>query len=130
MQDYTINILGWMGLELNIHPVTVIPFLFFMGAMGKSAQIPFHVWLPLAMEAPSPVSALIHAATMVNAGPFLLVRLSPLIILSPYAMAFIAIIGISTAVFAGIVSLTQSDIKKIWPIPLLVKLGSWLWPVV
>ena len=73
MQDYTINILGWMGLELNIHPVTLIPFLLFMGAMGKSAQIPFHVWLPLAMEAPTPVSALIHAATMVNAGPFLLV---------------------------------------------------------
>ena len=123
MQDYTINILGWMGLELNIHPVTVIPFLLFAGAMGKSAQIPFHVWLPLAMEAPSPVSALIHAATMVNAGPFLLVRLSPLIILSPYAMAFIAIIGVSTAVFAGIVSLTQSDIKKILAYSTMSQIG-------
>ena len=123
MQDYTINILGWMGLELNIHPVTLIPFLLFAGAMGKSAQIPFHVWLPLAMEAPSPVSALIHAATMVNAGPFLLVRLSPLIILSPYAMGFIAIIGISTAVFAGIVSLTQSDIKKILAYSTISQIG-------
>ena len=123
MQDFTINILGWMGLELNIHPVTVIPFLLFMGAMGKSAQMPFHVWLPLAMEAPTPVSALIHAATMVNAGPFLLVRLSPLIILSPYAMGFIAIIGISTAVFAGIVSLTQSDIKKILAYSTISQIG-------
>ncbi len=113
MQDHTINILEWAGLDLHIYPVTLIPFFLFMGAMGKSAQIPFHVWLPGAMEAPTPVSALIHAATMVNAGPFLLVRLSPLIILSPFAMTFIFIIGASTAVFAGIVSLTQSDIKKI-----------------
>jgi len=123
MQDHTINILGWMGLNVEIYPVTVIPFLFFMGAMGKSAQIPFHVWLPGAMEAPTPVSALIHAATMVNAGPFLLVRLSPLIILSPYAMAFIAIIGATTAVFAGIVSLTQSDIKKILAYSTISQIG-------
>jgi NADH-quinone oxidoreductase subunit L len=91
--------------------------------MVKSAQIPFHVWLPGAMEAPTPVSALIHAATMVNAGPFLLVRLSPLIILSPYAMAFIAIIGATTAVFAGIVSLTQSDIKKILAYSTISQIG-------
>ncbi|MBL7019299.1 MAG: NADH-quinone oxidoreductase subunit L [Nitrospinaceae bacterium] len=123
MQDYTINILGWMGLDLHIYPVTVIPFLLFMGAMGKSAQIPFHVWLPGAMEAPTPVSALIHAATMVNAGPFLLVRLSPLIVLSPYAMTFIFIIGATTAVFAGIVSLTQSDIKKILAYSTISQIG-------
>jgi NADH-quinone oxidoreductase subunit L len=123
MQDHTINILGWMGLDLQIYPVTLIPFFLFMGAMGKSAQIPFHVWLPGAMEAPTPVSALIHAATMVNAGPFLLVRLSPLIILSPYAMAFIAIIGATTAVFAGIVSLTQSDIKKILAYSTISQIG-------
>ncbi|MDE1045548.1 MAG: NADH-quinone oxidoreductase subunit L [Nitrospinaceae bacterium] len=123
MQDYSINILGWMGLDLYIYPVTVIPFLLFMGAMGKSAQIPFHVWLPGAMEAPTPVSALIHAATMVNAGPFLLVRLSPLIILSPYAMTFIFIIGAATAVFAGIVSLTQSDIKKILAYSTISQIG-------
>ena len=123
MQDHTINILEWMGLDLHIYPVTVIPFLLFIGAMGKSAQIPFHVWLPGAMEAPTPVSALIHAATMVNAGPFLLVRLSPLIILSPYAMTFIFIIGAATAVFAGIVSLTQSDIKKILAYSTISQIG-------
>ena len=111
-QGSTINILGWIGLDLPIHPVTVIPFFLFLGAMGKSAQMPFHVWLPFAMEAPTPVSALIHAATMVNAGPFLLLRLSPLLVLSPPAMMFIAIIGGATALFAGIVSMTQSDIKK------------------
>ena len=123
MQDHTINILGWMGLNLHINPVTVIPFFLFMGAMGKSAQMPFHVWLPGAMEAPTPVSALIHAATMVNAGPFLLVRLSPLIALSPYAMTFIAIIGAMTAVFAGLVSLTQSDIKKVLAYSTISQIG-------
>jgi len=123
MQDHTINVLGWMGLDLHIYPVTLIPFFLFMGAMGKSAQIPFHVWLPGAMEAPTPVSALIHAATMVNAGPFLLVRLSPLIVLSPYAMTFIFIIGATTAVFAGIVSLTQSDIKKILAYSTISQIG-------
>jgi len=123
MQDHTINILAWMGMDLAIYPVALIPFFLFMGAMGKSAQIPFHVWLPGAMEAPTPVSALIHAATMVNAGPFLLVRLCPLIVLSPYAMAFIAIIGAATAVFAGIVSLTQSDIKKILAYSTISQIG-------
>lgn len=123
MQGHTINILGWMGMDLHINPLTLIPFFLFMGAMGKSAQIPFHVWLPFAMEAPTPVSALIHAATMVNAGPFLLVRLSPLIALSPYAMTFIFIIGATTAVFAGIVSLTQSDIKKILAYSTISQIG-------
>ena len=123
MQSNTINILGWMGLDFHINPLTLIPFFLFMGAMGKSAQIPFHVWLPLAMEAPTPVSALIHAATMVNAGPFLLVRLSPLIILSPSAMTFITIIGIATAIFAGVVSLTQSDIKKILAYSTISQIG-------
>ena len=123
MQDYTINILGWMGLDLHIYPVALIPFFLFMGAMGKSAQIPFHVWLPGAMEAPTPVSALIHAATMVNAGPFLLVRLGPLIMLSPFAMTFIFIIGATTAIFAGIVSLTQSDIKNILAYSTISQIG-------
>ena len=112
LQDHTINVLGWMGLEYDIHPISIIPFFLFLGAMGKSAQLPFHVWLPFAMEAPTPVSALIHAATMVNAGPFLLIRLSPLIILSPEAMIFIAIVGGTTALFAAMVSMVQSDIKK------------------
>ena len=112
LQDHTINVVGWMGLEYDIHPITIIPFFLFMGAMGKSAQLPFHVWLPFAMEAPTPVSALIHAATMVNAGPFLLIRLSPLIMLSPEAMIFIALVGGATALFAAMVSMVQSDIKK------------------
>ncbi len=123
MQGQSINLMGWLGWDLPIDPVTVIPLLFFIGAMGKSAQIPFHVWLPYAMEAPTPVSALIHAATMVNAGPFLLVRLSPLIILSPLAMTAIAVIGATTAVFAGVVSLTQSDIKKILAYSTISQIG-------
>ncbi len=112
LQHHTVNIAGWMGMDFQITPVTVIPFFLFLGAMGKSAQLPFHVWLPFAMEAPTPVSALIHAATMVNAGPFLLVRLSPLLVLSPLAMTCIAVVGAVTALFAAMVSMTQSDIKK------------------
>jgi len=123
MQDHTINMMGWLGWDLQIQPLTLIPLLFFIGAMGKSAQIPFHVWLPYAMEAPTPVSALIHAATMVNAGPFLLVRLSPLIVLSPIAMTVIAIVGATTALFAGLVSLTQSDIKKILAYSTISQIG-------
>lgn len=123
MKDHTINVMGWLGWNLEIKPVTLIPLLFLIGAMGKSAQIPFHVWLPYAMEAPTPVSALIHAATMVNAGPFLLVRLSPLIMLSPIAMTAMAIIGAATAVFAGVVSLTQSDIKKILAYSTISQIG-------
>jgi NADH-quinone oxidoreductase subunit L len=123
MAKDTVNVLAWAGLDLHVRSVTLISLLLFTGAMGKSAQIPFHVWLPFAMEAPTPVSALIHAATMVNAGPFLLVRLSPLIVLSPVAMTFIAVIGAATAVFAGIVSLTQSDIKKILAYSTISQLG-------
>ena len=123
MAEDTVNVLAWVGLDLHIRSVTLISLLLFTGAMGKSAQIPFHVWLPFAMEAPTPVSALIHAATMVNAGPFLLVRLSPLIVLSPVAMTFIAVIGATTAVFAGIISMTQSDIKKILAYSTISQIG-------
>ena len=112
LQDHTLTLFSLMGMEYQIHPITIIPFFLFIGAMGKSAQFPFHVWLPFAMEAPTPVSALIHAATMVNAGPFLLIRLSPLIILSPWAMTCMAIVGGATALFAAMVSMVQSDIKK------------------
>ena len=123
LSDHTVNVLGWLGLDLQVRAVTLIALCLFTGAMGKSAQFPFHVWLPYAMEAPTPVSALIHAATMVNAGPFLLVRLSPLLVLSPVAMAVIAIIGASTALFAGLVSLTQSDIKKILAYSTMSQIG-------
>jgi len=91
----------------------VIAFLLFIGAMGKSAQIFLHTWLADAMEGPTPVSALIHAATMVAAGVFLIVRMSPLIDLAPIAMAFITVIGATTAFFAGTIGCVQNDIKRI-----------------
>jgi NADH-quinone oxidoreductase subunit L len=112
MAGQTINLLAWAGMDAPVQTVTLISLLLFTGAVGKSAQVPFHVWLPFAMEAPTPVSALIHAATMVNAGPFLLVRFSPLLLLAPAAMAVIAVVGGVTALFAAFVSLTQTDIKK------------------
>lgn len=123
MQNHTVNVMGWLGWDVQVDPVTLIPLFLLIGAMGKSAQMPFHVWLPFAMEAPTPVSALIHAATMVNAGPFLLVRLSPLIVLSPVTMTAMAIIGATTALFAGVVSLTQSDIKKILAYSTISQIG-------
>jgi NADH-quinone oxidoreductase subunit L len=119
----TINILGWAGLDVHVQTLTLITLFLFAGALGKSAQVPFHVWLPFAMEAPTPVSALIHAATMVNAGPFLLARLSPLVVLSPAAMTVIAVIGAITALFAAVVSLTQSDIKKILAYSTISQIG-------
>jgi len=93
--------------------LTVICLLLFVGAMGKSAQLPLHTWLPDAMEGPTPVSALIHAATMVTAGVFLVARCSPLFEYSPTALAFVAFIGASTAFFAATVALTQNDIKRV-----------------
>ena len=123
VSEQTINLLQWMGLEWHVRTVTLITLFLFMGCLGKSAQVPFHVWLPNAMEAPTPVSALIHAATMVNAGPYLLVRFSDLIKLSPVAMAVIAIVGATTALFAAIVSLTQSDIKKILAYSTISQIG-------
>lgn len=119
----TMNLLGWLGLDWSVDVITVIALFLFMGALGKSAQVPLHVWLPFAMEAPTPVSALIHAATMVNAGPFLLIRLSPLIIFSPFAMTVMAIIGAITALFAAVVSLTQVDIKKILAYSTISQIG-------
>ncbi len=103
--------------------LTVISLLMFMGVMGKSAQLPLHVWLPDAMEGPTPVSALIHAATMVAAGVFLLARLSFLFNLSPSAMHIIAWIGTITALMAGTIALVQDDIKKILAYSTLSQLG-------
>jgi NADH-quinone oxidoreductase subunit L len=91
----------------------VIGFLLFIGAMGKSAQLFLHVWLPDAMEGPTPVSALIHAATMVTAGVFLMARMSPLMEYAPNALAFVTFIGASTALFAATVGCVQNDIKRI-----------------
>ncbi|MGD0103972.1 MAG: NADH-quinone oxidoreductase subunit L [Rhodopila sp.] len=93
--------------------IEVIGFLLFIGAMGKSAQLGFHVWLPDAMEGPTPVSALIHAATMVTAGVFLMARMSPLMEYAPVALTFVTFIGASTALFAATIGCTQNDIKRV-----------------
>src|SRR5215211_305789 len=104
----TINFLGW-----HADALTLICILLFMGAMGKSAQFLLHTWLPDAMEGPTPVSALIHAATMVTAGVFMVARLSPLFEAAPNAAAFVTFIGATTAFFAATVGLVQNDIKRI-----------------
>ena len=93
--------------------ITVIALLLFAGAVGKSAQFPLHVWLPDAMEGPTPVSALIHAATMVNAGVYMVARANPIFAASPAAMWVVASIGVFTAIFAAAIALTQNDIKKV-----------------
>jgi NADH-quinone oxidoreductase subunit L len=100
-------------LNWDVDTLTLICLLLFMGAMGKSAQIFLHTWLPDAMEGPTPVSALIHAATMVTAGVFMVARLSPLFELAPDAQTFVTFIGASTAFFAATVGLVQNDIKRI-----------------
>jgi NADH-quinone oxidoreductase subunit L len=104
----TIHFLGH-----DVDALTLICLLLFMGAMGKSAQFLLHTWLPDAMEGPTPVSALIHAATMVTAGVFMVARLSPLFELAPTAAAFVTFIGATTAFFAATVGLVQNDIKRI-----------------
>src|SRR5271163_2438455 len=98
---------------MNADALTVTCLLLFMGAMGKSAQFLLHTWLPDAMEGPTPVSALIHAATMVTAGVFMVARLSPLFELAPYAKNFVIFIGATTAMFAATIGLVQNDIKRV-----------------
>ena len=107
-QDKKIN---FLLLEGNL--ISIIGIFLFIGAMGKSAQFLLHTWLPDAMEGPTPVSALIHAATMVTAGVFLVIRCSPIFEYSQVALNFIAIVGMITAIFAATVALVQNDIKKI-----------------
>ncbi len=103
--------------------MTVICILLFIGAMGKSAQAPLHVWLPDSMEGPTPISALIHAATMVTAGIFMVARMSPLFELSEVALAFIVVIGAVTAFFMGILGIVQNDIKRVVAYSTLSQLG-------
>ena len=98
---------------MDIDAMTMVCLLLFMGAMGKSAQFMLHTWLPDAMEGPTPVSALIHAATMVTAGVFMVARLSPLFELAPDALAFVTVVGGITAFFAATVGLVQNDIKRV-----------------
>ena len=103
--------------------LTVICILLFIGAMGKSAQVPLHVWLPDSMEGPTPISALIHAATMVTAGIFMVARMSPLFELSETALSFVLVIGAITALFMGFLGLVQNDIKRVVAYSTLSQLG-------
>src|SRR5207249_1315586 len=103
--------------------LTAICLLLFCGAVGKSAQFPLHVWLPDAMEGPSPVSALIHAATMVTAGVYLIARCTPLFALSPDAQLVVAVIGGFTAFLAALIALTQTDLKRVLAYSTISQLG-------
>ena len=109
--DYADHVTRMFGASVS--SLDLIAFLLFIGAMGKSAQLFLHTWLPDAMEGPTPVSALIHAATMVTAGVFLVARMSPLFEYAPTAMVFVTLIGAATAFFAATVALTQNDIKRV-----------------
>lgn len=104
---------SWLVFGMSIPVLDTICLLLFMGAMGKSAQFLLHTWLPDAMEGPTPVSALIHAATMVTAGVFMLARCSPLFELAPIALTFVTYIGAITAIFAASIGLVQNDIKRV-----------------
>ena len=117
--EMTIEIIP--GLHWSV--MTVICILLFIGAMGKSAQVPLHVWLPDSMEGPTPISALIHAATMVTAGVFMVARMSPLFELSETALSFILVIGAITALFMGILGVVQNDIKRVIAYSTLSQLG-------
>ncbi len=109
------------GFEWSV--ATLICICLFIGAMGKSAQVPLHVWLPDSMEGPTPISALIHAATMVTAGIFMVARMSPLFELSETALAFILFIGATTAFFTGLIGMVQNDIKRVVAYSTLSQLG-------
>ena len=105
------------------HVATIVCICLFIGAMGKSAQVPLHVWLPDSMEGPTPISALIHAATMVTAGIFMVARMSPLFELSETALTFVLVIGATTALFTGLIGIVQNDIKRVVAYSTLSQLG-------
>ena len=116
---------GMVGVTTEIIPgvawsaLTVTCICLFIGAMGKSAQIPLHVWLPDSMEGPTPISALIHAATMVTAGIFMVARMSPFFELSTTALTFVLIIGSLTALLMGLIGIVQNDIKRVVALSLI-----------
>ena len=114
-----------LQITQNTHwdAATVICILLFIGAMGKSAQVPLHVWLPDSMEGPTPISALIHAATMVTAGIFMVARMSPIFELSDTALSFVMIIGATGALFTGLIGIVQNDIKRVVAYSTLSQLG-------
>ncbi|MFA4827755.1 MAG: NADH-quinone oxidoreductase subunit L [Thermodesulfovibrionales bacterium] len=116
--NHTVNFLGY-----DVHLMTLIALLLFCGSVGKSAQMPLHVWLPDAMEGPTPVSALIHAATMVTAGVFLVARCSPIFSLSETALMVVALTGAITSLFAATIGLVQNDIKRIIAYSTISQLG-------
>ncbi len=111
----------WGGTQWSL--MTVVCILLFVGAMGKSAQVPLHVWLPDSMEGPTPISALIHAATMVTAGIFMVARMSPLYELSETALSLVLVIGATTAFFTGLIGIVQNDIKRVVAYSTLSQLG-------
>ncbi|KQW67970.1 NADH:ubiquinone oxidoreductase subunit L [Methylibium sp. Root1272] len=113
--------LGFPGMDWRL--ITVACICLFIGAMGKSAQFPLHVWLPDSMEGPTPISALIHAATMVTAGIFMVARMSPLFELSDTALSFVMVIGAITALFMGFLGIIQNDIKRVVAYSTLSQLG-------
>ena len=119
LQAKTINLLGAAEWSL----LTVVCICLFIGAMGKSAQFPLHVWLPDSMEGPTPISALIHAATMVTAGIFMVARMSPLFEMSETALSFVLVIGAITAFFMGLLGIVQNDIKRVIAYSTLSQLG-------
>jgi NADH-quinone oxidoreductase subunit L len=118
-----INLLGPLGGNWEVSTLTLLCLLLFLGAVGKSAQVPLHVWLPDAMEGPTPISALIHAATMVTAGVFMVARLAPLYNLSPAAMDVVAVTGAATMVLGASIALTQTDIKRVVAYSTVSQLG-------
>ncbi len=111
INEFTGQTFSFLGINFNV--ISLMAILLFCGAVGKSAQIPLHVWLPDAMEGPTPVSALIHAATMVTAGVFLVARCNPIFSLSPAAMNLVTIVGAFTCFFAATIALVQVDIKRV-----------------
>ncbi len=119
LADEQIQVVGATSWSL----MTVVCLLLFVGAMGKSAQVPLHVWLPDSMEGPTPISALIHAATMVTAGIFMVARMSPLYELSETALSVVLVIGATTAFFTGLIGIVQNDMKRVVAYSTLSQLG-------
>jgi NADH-quinone oxidoreductase subunit L len=117
------NVLGPFGGTWDVSVLTLICLLLFTGAIGKSAQVPLHVWLPDAMEGPTPISALIHAATMVTAGVFMVARLAPIYNLSPTAMTVVALTGGLTMIVGATIAMTQTDIKRVVAYSTVSQLG-------
>src|SRR6185295_11031311 len=122
LQGYE-GIRGALGAPVQVSVATLVGLALFLGCAGKSAQIPLYVWLPDAMAGPTPVSALIHEATMVTAGVYLVCRMAPVFVLSPAAMFTIAIVGAATALLAATIAFAQNDIKKVLAYSTVSQLG-------